>query len=59
MQDTSPAARTPRDDEPVPGRVGGDDTCDDTCAAVTWYEEGGDPPVDEPLLALIPLPDLS
>ena len=55
MQDTSPAARTPRDDEPVPGRVADDDTS----AAVTWYEESGDPPADEPLIALIPLPDLS
>lgn len=55
MQDTSPAARTPRDDEPVPGRVADGDTS----AAVTWYEDGGDPPVDEPLIALIPLPDLS
>lgn len=54
MQDTSPAARTPRDDEPAPGHVD-----DDTCAAATWYEEGADLPVDEPLIALIPLPDLS
>jgi hypothetical protein len=55
MQDTSPAAKTPRDNEPVPGRVADGDTC----AAVTWYEECADPPADEPLLALIPLPDLS
>lgn len=55
MQDTSPAARTPRDDEPVPGRVADGDMC----AAVTWYEEGGGQPTDEPLIALIPLPDLS
>ncbi|MFI7680622.1 hypothetical protein [Actinophytocola sp. NPDC049390] len=59
MQDTSPAARTPRDDEPAPGRVGGGDAWDDTCAAVTWYEEGDDQPADEPLIALIPLPDLT
>ncbi len=56
MQDTSPAARTPRDGEPAPGRVADGA---DTCAAVTWYEEGGDQPADEPLIALIPLPDLS
>lgn len=53
MQDTSPAARTPRDDEPVPGHV------EDTCAAATWYEESGKPPPDDPLIALLPLPDLS
>ncbi len=45
MQDTSPAARTPRDDEPVPGRVADGDTC----AAVTWYEESVDPPAADPL----------
>lgn len=55
MQDTSPAARTPRDDEPVRGRA----AADDSCAAITWYEDGGAPPVDEPLIALLPLPDLS
>jgi hypothetical protein len=67
MQDTSPAARTPRDDEPVPGRVAdgdsagglGDRSPDDSSAAVTWFEESVDPPADEPLIALIPLPDLS
>jgi hypothetical protein len=53
MQDTSPAARTPRDDEPVPGRVADDEVC----WAVTWFEDV-DRPVDEPLIALIPLPDL-
>lgn len=55
MQDTSPAARTPRDDEPVPGRVADGDTC----AAVTWYEESGVPPVDEPLITLNPPRDRS
>ena len=54
MQDTSPAARTPRDDEPAPGTVDGGERC----ATVTWFEED-DRPVDEPLIALIPLPDLS
>jgi hypothetical protein len=52
MQDTSPAARQPRD-EPVPGRVADGETR----AAVTWFEDWGDQPVDEPLIALIPLPD--
>jgi hypothetical protein len=44
MQDTSPAKK-PRD-EPKPGR-----------AARTWFEEVGDQPVDEPVIALILLPD--
>jgi hypothetical protein len=51
MQDTSPAARTPRDDEPVPG------TAADGEPTATWYEED-DRSVDDPLIALIPLPDL-
>lgn len=53
MQDTSPAARTPRD-EPVPGTVADGELS----AKVTWYEDD-DRPFDEPLIALIPLPDLS
>lgn len=53
MQDTSPA-RKPRDNEPVPGRVADGDTSE----AVTWYEKGGEPPADDALIALIPLPEL-
>jgi len=52
MQDTSPAASQPRD-EPIPGRVA---DCE-TRLAITWFEDCGDQPTDEPLIALIPLPD--
>jgi hypothetical protein len=52
MQDTSPAARTPRDDEPARGGDDGDSR------AATWYEKDGGTPADEPLIALLPLPDL-
>jgi len=50
MQDTSPAAKKPRD-EPIPGRVADGATRADR----TWFEDVGDRPVDEPLIALIPL----
>ena len=49
MRDT---AKTPRD-EPKHGR-----TADDEARAEdTWYEESSRRPVDDPLIATIPLPD--
>jgi hypothetical protein len=50
MQDTSPAASQPRD-EPVPGH-GADEQVS------TWFDACAQPPADEPLIALIPVPDL-
>jgi hypothetical protein len=48
MQDTSPAAKKPRD-KPIPGHV-----ADGAIRAEnTWFEDVGDRPVDEPLIALI------
>lgn len=54
MQDTSPAAKKPRD-ERRSARSG------DTARAQTptWFEDSADRPVDEPLIALLPLPDSS
>jgi hypothetical protein len=48
MKDT----RTPRDDEQRRGRASDDDTRKDT-----WYDDCKRQPVDEPLIATIPLPD--
>lgn len=53
MQDTSPAASQPRD-EPLRGGVADGATR----AEVTWYEDVAEQPGDEPLIALIPLPEL-
>jgi hypothetical protein len=47
MRDT----RTPREDEPRHRRGG------DKSRQETWYEECARHPVDEPLIATIPLPD--
>jgi hypothetical protein len=44
-----PAAKTPRDD-----RHGRNKDDERNC---TWYEESARHPVDEPLIATIPLPD--
>lgn len=52
MQDTSPAAKKPRD-ERRDARSG------DAARADTWFEDSADRPVDEPLIALLPLPDQS
>jgi hypothetical protein len=52
MQDTSPAAKKPRD-KPIQGRVANGTTR----AERTWFEDAGDQPVDEPVIALILLPD--
>ncbi len=52
MRDTSPAASQPRD-EPVDGRADGEPR-----AEVTWFEDRDDRPVDEPLIALIPISEL-
>lgn len=49
MQDTSPAARQPRDEEAPRG----------SRAAETWFENGAEPPPDDPLIALLPLPEQS
>jgi hypothetical protein len=49
MRDT---ARTPRD-EPKHGRAADDEAR----AEDTWYEECARRPVDDPLIATIPLPD--
>lgn len=51
MQDTSPAAKKPRDERTT--RSG------DAARAQTptWFEDSADRPVDEPLIALLPLPD--
>jgi hypothetical protein len=48
MKDRS-AARAPRDDKSRRD--------DDTCSDATWYEECARRPVDEPVIATIPLPD--
>jgi hypothetical protein len=48
MQNTSPAAKTPRD-EPIPGHVADGANR----AESTWFEDVGDRPADEPLIALI------
>jgi hypothetical protein len=48
MRDT----RTPREDEPRHRRA-----ADDKAREETWYEECTRRPVDEPLIATIPLPD--
>lgn len=53
MQDTSPAAS--QRPEPVTGR----DVEGQARVEVTWFEESVDQPVDTPLIALLPLPDLS
>jgi hypothetical protein len=45
MQDTSPAARQPRE-EPAENRE------------ATWFDACQEPPPDEPLIAEIPVPDL-
>ncbi len=50
MQDTSPAASQPRD-EPNPGHVADEQVS-------TWFDACPRPPADEPLIALIPVPDL-
>ncbi|TDV46110.1 hypothetical protein [Actinophytocola oryzae] len=47
MRDT----RTPRDDESKRRRASDDE------ARNTWYEECAGGPVDDPLIATIPLPD--
>ncbi len=47
MRDT----RTPRDDDQRRGRGSDDD------AGETWYEDCSRRPVDDPLIATIPLPD--
>jgi hypothetical protein len=49
MQDTSPAESQPRDPEAPRG----------SRAAETWFENGADEPADEPLIALLPLPEQS
>ena len=49
MRDT----RTPRENEPRHGRA----RDDESRAEHTWYEESPRRPVDEPLIATIPLPD--
>ncbi|HEX6360756.1 hypothetical protein [Actinophytocola sp.] len=49
MRDT----RTPRENEPRRGRA----RDDESRAENTWYEECARRPVDEPLIATIPLPD--
>jgi hypothetical protein len=48
MRDT----RTPRDDEQRRGR-----SSDDESREATWYEEAARRPVDDPVIATIPLPD--
>ena len=48
MRDT---AKTPRDD-PKHGRADNEARADDT-----WYEESARRPVDDPVIATIPLPD--
>lgn len=48
MRDT----RTPRDDEQRRRRASEDDSRE-----ATWYEECAKHPVDDPLIATIPLPD--
>jgi hypothetical protein len=48
MRDT----RTPRDDEQRRRR-----TSDNDSREATWYEECAKRPVDDPLIATIPLPD--
>jgi hypothetical protein len=44
--------RTPREDEPKHRRGANEDSR----AEATWYEDGARP-VDQPLIATIPLPD--
>jgi len=54
MRDTSPAASQPRD-EPISGHAADGEPW----AEVTWFEDCDDRPVDEPLIALIPIPEQS
>lgn len=54
MQDTSPAASHPRP-EPTAGR----DADGVAQAEVTWFEEVGEQPSDQPLIAFIPIEDSS
>ena len=54
MQDTSPAASHPRP-EPTAGR----DADGAVPAEVTWFEDFGEQPSDQPLIALIPIEDSS